>query len=74
MTKFQYEEEPIIVCRDGGYPLAELLTPENRKKALEIVNDPNYKNSKYFLKELWAKRGITVNPKAMSYVHVQEHR
>jgi hypothetical protein len=73
MTKFQYEEEPIFVCRDGGYPIAELLTPENRKKALDRVKDPNYVNSKHFLKEFWAKRGIIVNPNTMSYVHIHDY-
>jgi hypothetical protein len=69
MTKFQYEEEPIIVSRDVGYNLAELITPEYRKKAREIVKDPNYVNSKHMLKELYAKRGIIVNPEAMCYLY-----
>ena len=31
MTEFQYLEEPVIVSRDQGFNLAELITPENRK-------------------------------------------
>lgn len=45
------------------------LSPENRKKSRKIVKNP-YINSKHLLKELFAKRGIAVNPDAMTYVHV----
>lgn len=72
MTDFQYEGEPVIVTRDAGYPIVELLTPENRKKARERVKDSNYKNSKYKLKELLVGRGIIVNPEAMTYAHPQD--
>lgn len=72
MSKFYYEGEPVIVCRDGGYPIVDLLTPENRKKARERIKNSNYVNSKYKLKELFATRGIVVNPDAMSYVHIQD--
>ena len=73
MTKFQYEGEPVIVCRDGGYPLAELLTPENRKKIHERVKNPNYVNSKHRLKEIFNNGNIVVNPEAMTYVHIWDY-
>lgn len=73
MVNFQYDGEPVIVCRDCGFPIIELLTSENRKKARERVNDPNYVNSKYKLKELFAEIGIVVNPEAMTYVHVRDY-
>jgi hypothetical protein len=69
MNNFVYEEDPIIVCRDGDYPLLERLTPDNRKKAREKVKDPNYINSKYKIKEAFAGFGVIVNPEAMSYLY-----
>ena len=65
--KFQYKKDPIIVSRDGGYPLGELITPDNRKKSRIIVKNPNYVGNKIVLKELNVKRGIIVNPDAMAY-------
>lgn len=73
MAKFSYEEEPIIVCRDLRYPIVELISPKNRKRANERVKNPNYVDSKYKLKELFAEFGITVNPKAMAYVHFHDY-
>lgn len=72
MTKFQYLEDPIVVSRDPGFNLAKLIAPENRKKARERVKDPDYVNSKHVLKRIFAKRGIIVNPEAMTYVHVHD--
>lgn len=66
MTNFQYNEEPIVICRDCGYDMVELLSPENRKKAREKVKNPNYVNSKYKLKELFAEIGIVVHPDRMT--------
>lgn len=70
MNKCEHEAESVIVSRCGGYPLVDLLKSENRKKAREITNSPNYVNSKYFLKEIFSDFGITVNPEAMTYVHI----
>ena len=67
MSKFQYDEEPIVICRDCGYNMVELLSPENRKKARERVKNPNYVNSKYKLKELFAEIGIVVHPERMTH-------
>ena len=68
MTNFQYNEEPVVICRDCGYDMVELLSPENRKKAREKVKNPNYVNSKYKLKELFAEIGIVVHPERLSYL------
>lgn len=62
MSKFKSDEELIKVCRDCGYNILELLSPENRKRARKNVKNPNYLNSNYRLKELFAKIGIVVNP------------
>lgn len=67
MTKFQYLEEPIVVSRDPGFNLGELIPPKNRKKAHERVKDPDYLNSKYVLKGIFAGMGIIVNPEAMTF-------
>jgi hypothetical protein len=72
MVEFQYEGDPVIVCRDRGYPLVELLSPENRKKARERVKNPDYVNSKYKLKELFVEIGIIVNPEGMTYISAQD--
>lgn len=69
MDEFQYEGEPVIVSRDAGYNIAELLTLNNRKKARERVNNPNYINSKYELKDLFGEFGVIVIPEAMTYIH-----
>ena len=70
MVEFQYEGDPVIVCRDRGYPLVELLSPENRKKARERVKDPNIVTGNYKLKELLAEVGIIVNPEKMTNWYV----
>ena len=74
MVEFKYDEEPIVVSRDAGYPIAELLTPENRRKARERVKSLNYVNSKFKLKELFGEIGIVVNPEAMTYVHIRDYQ
>ena len=66
MSKFQYDEEPIKVCRDCGYNIVELLTPENRKKARERMKNPNYVPEAYLLKELFGEIGIVVHPEKMT--------
>lgn len=68
MSKFQYDEEPIIVSRDTGYNLVKLLSPEYRKKASERVVNQGLINSKYKLKEIFAEFGVIVNPEAMTYI------
>ena len=72
MDNFQYKEEPIIISRDMGHNILELLEPEYRERACEIVQSPDYVNSKYKLKKLFANIGIIVNPDAMTYVHVDD--
>lgn len=67
MTRFQYEEEPIIVSRDAGYSKAVLLSSDNIKKSKERINDPNVVTGRYRLKELLEEVGIIVNPDAMTY-------
>lgn len=42
MTDFQYDEEPIHIVKDNGFNKLELISPENRKKSRERMNDPNY--------------------------------
>lgn len=68
MSKIQYDEEPIIVSRDTGYNLVKLLSPEYRKKVKEISENQELSNSKYKLKEIFAKFGIIVNPESMTYI------
>lgn len=35
MDNFQYKEEPIIISRDMGHNILELLEPEYRERACE---------------------------------------
>lgn len=66
MSKFQYDEDPIIVCRDCGYNIVDLLTPENRKKARERMKNPNYVSEAYLFKEFFGEIGIVVHPEKMT--------
>ena len=68
MSKFQYDEEPVIVSRDTGYNLVKLLSQEHRKKVSDMVGNQELINSKYKLKEIFAKFGVIVNPEAMTYL------
>lgn len=67
MTKFCYEEEPVIVSRDAGYSKIELLSLENIRKSEERINNPNITTGRYKLKELLEEVGIVVNPEAMTF-------
>jgi hypothetical protein len=75
MNKYEGMGEPVRVVRDAGYSKIESISPENRKKALERVNDPNIVTGNYKLKELYEKIGITVNPDKMTnwYVYGDEY-
>ena len=66
MEKFQYDGEPIHVVKDNGFSMLELLSPENRKKARERMNDPDYVSEAYLLKELFGEIGIIVHPERMT--------
>ena len=67
MTKFCYEEEPVIVSRDAGSSKIELLSLENIRKSEERINNPNITTGRYKLKELLEEVGIVVNPEAMTF-------
>jgi hypothetical protein len=67
MTKFHYEEEPVIVSRDAGYSRIELLSPKSIKKSQERIDNPNIITGRYKLKELLEEVGIVVNPEAMTF-------
>lgn len=66
MTKFQYNEEPVIVSRDCGYSIVELFSPENIKKSQERISNRDIPIGKYKLKELFAEMGIIVIPEKMT--------
>ena len=61
--------EPVLVVRDRGYSKSKLLSPEYMDKVKKRINDPNIPTGKDRLKELYAKRGIIVNPDAMSFLY-----
>ena len=63
------EFEPVLVVRDAGYNKTKLLSQEYRKKVQDKIKNPNIPTGKYKLKELCAKRGIIVNPEAMSFLY-----
>lgn len=62
--------EPVLVVRDIGYSKAKLLSPQYMQKVKKRINDPTIPTGKYKLKELFAERGIIVNPKAMTFLYV----
>ena len=69
MTDFQYDEEPIHIVKDNGFNKLELISPENRKKSRERMNDPNYVSHAYRLKELFCEIGIVVIPERMTWLY-----
>ena len=66
MTKFNYGEEPVRVTRDSGYSKLKLISPKNRQRARERVENPNVVTGRYRLKKLFAKCGIVVIPEKMT--------
>ena len=66
MEKFKYSGEPIHVIKDNGFSMRELLSPENRKKARERMNDFDYVSEAYLLKDLFGEIGIVVYPERMT--------
>lgn len=66
MTDFQYDEEPVHIVKDNGFNKRELISPENRRKSRERMNDPNYVSEAYLLKELFGEIGIVVIPERMT--------
>ncbi len=66
MDKYIGMGEPVRVVRDAGYSKIKSISHENRKKALERVNNPNIVTGNYKLKELYEKIGIIVNPDKMT--------
>ncbi len=69
MGKYDYGCEPVIVSRDCGYNIVELLSPENRMRAKQRANNPNIVTGKHKLKELFAEIGIVVIPDKMCYLY-----
>lgn len=66
MNDFHYDEEPVHVIKDNGFDKLKLISPENRRKARERMNDPNCVSGNHMLKELFAEIGIVVHPERMT--------
>lgn len=67
MVKFQYDEEPIVVCRDGGYSKLLIFLPRDIWDA-KIVENPDFFSDTKAIKEALTGIGIFVNPDAMTYM------
>lgn len=62
--------EPVIITRDPGHRKSELLSPENRKRVKERVENPDIVTGNYKLKDLFSEIGIVVNPEKMTNWYV----
>ena len=68
MNDWDCRKNPVYVTRDAGYKKAQFLSSENRENAKKRVLNPNIVTGKHKLKELFAKRGIVLNPDEMTYL------
>lgn len=67
MDDYYQGEKKVIVTKDVGFNKSELISPENRQKSRERMNNPNIASGKYKLKEIFADIGITVIPEKMTF-------
>lgn len=66
MTNWDCRRNPVHVSRDAGYSKIESISPENRQKAKERMDNPDIVSGNYKLKELFADMGVVVHPERMT--------
>ena len=66
MNDWECRRNPVHVSRDAGYSKIESISPENRRKAKDKMDNPDIVSGNYKLKELFADMGIVVHPERMT--------
>ena len=66
MNDFYHDKKEILVTKDVGFDKAKIISPENRQKVRERVNNLNIVTGRYLLKEIFADIDITVIPEKMT--------
>ena len=60
MNVLDCRKNPVHVSRDANYSKSESISPENRRKAREMTNDPNVVTRIDTLNKLCSKMGVIV--------------
>lgn len=66
MVNLDCRRNPVYVSRDAGYSKIESISPENRRKAKDKMDNPDIVSGNYKLKELFADIGVVVHPERMT--------
>ena len=66
MNEVDCRRNPVYVSRDAGYSKLESISPENRKKARERLNNRDIVTRIELLSELYSKMGVIANPERMT--------
>lgn len=66
MNDFDCRKNPVYISRDAGYSKIKSISPENRKKAREKMNNPDILAGNCKLKELYKKIGVIMYPEKMT--------
>ena len=66
MNDWECRKDSVYVSRDAGYSKIESISPENRRKAKDKMDNPDIVSGNYKLKELFADMGIVVHPERMT--------
>lgn len=66
MNDWECRRNPVRVSRDAGYSKIESISPENRKKSKEMMDNPNTVTRIDTLNKMYSKMGITVHPERMT--------
>lgn len=62
MNDWECRKDSVYVSRDAGYSKIESISPENRRKAKEMMDDPNTVTRIDTLNKLYSKMGVIVHP------------
>ena len=66
MNDWECRKDPVYVSRDAGYSKIESISPENRRKSKEMMDDPNTITRIDTLNKLYSKMGVIVHPDRMT--------
>ena len=66
MNDWECRRNPVHVSRDAGYSKIESISPENRRKSKEMMDDPNAVTRIDTLNKLYSKMGVIVHPDRMT--------
>ncbi|WP_298522355.1 hypothetical protein [uncultured Methanobrevibacter sp.] len=66
MNDWECRKDPVYVSRDAGYSKIESISPENRRRAKEMMDDPNTVTRIDTLNKLYSKMGVIVHPERMT--------